>query len=379
MTYLILGAGMMGRAIAFDLNKSSKEDFIIVDKDDKALSTIKIFLGNSIETMKIDVLDDIKKIFSKIDVIISALPYKYNSKLAKIAIENGKHFIDLGGNTDIVLEEKRLDREAKRKNVTVIPDCGLAPGLVSVITHDIVDEYDIVDSIHIRVGGIPINPKPPFNYQKVFSLEGLINEYVEDALVLEDGEIRYRKSLTELENIIFPDPFGEMEAFITSGGTSTLPYTYQGKIKNLDYKTIRYPGHCEKFKILVDLGMSSEKPVEIDGRKIIPRHLLIYLLDRILPSEGEDVVLLRTMADGIIEDKHIYCEYNMIDRYDRKTGLSAMMRTTGFPVSITGEMIQNGIIENHGVFTPEEIIPPKLFFRELEKRGITIRREYKAL
>ncbi|HEC89953.1 MAG TPA: saccharopine dehydrogenase [Thermoplasmatales archaeon] len=379
MTYLILGAGMMGKAIAFDLLKHSRENFIIADRDDKALSDVKFFLHDPIETIRIDDIDDIKRVFSKIDIIISALPYRYNYRLAKIAIEGEKDFIDLGGNTDIVLKEKELDGEAKDKKVTVIPDCGLAPGLVSVIAHDIFDEYDEVESIHIRVGGIPINPNPPFNYQKVFSLEGLINEYVEDAIVIENGDIRYKKSLTEVEDIIFPEPFGRMEAFITSGGTSTLPYTYKGRIKNLEYKTIRYPGHCEKFKILVDIGMCSDKPIEIEGRKIIPRYILIHLLDQILPSEGEDAVLLKTIANGIRKDEYVYCEYNMIDRYDSETGLSAMMRTTGFPVSITAEMIQNDIIKEYGVFTPEEVIPPKLFFKELEKRGIAIRKEFKIV
>ncbi|HDM67047.1 MAG TPA: saccharopine dehydrogenase [Thermoplasmatales archaeon] len=290
-------------------------------------------------------------------------------------MEEGKDFVDLGGNTDIVLEEKKLTGKAEEKEVTIIPDCGLAPGLVSVITRDIVDECSSVDSIHIRVGGVPLNPKPPFNYQKVFSLEGLINEYVEDAIVLEDGEIKYKKSLTKIERIVFPEPFGEMEAFITSGGTSTLPYTYRGRIRNLDYKTIRYPGHCEKIKVLFDIGLGSNQPIDIDGFKVTPRKILVNLLDKTLPSKGEDAVLLRVAARGEEDNKSVYYEYNMIDRYDMDTGLTAMMRTTGFPVAITADMIQRRVIDRDGVFTPEEVIPPKPFFKELEERDIRIDRE----
>jgi len=172
----------------------------------------------------------------------SAVPYRFNYTLARIAVETITHFLDLGGNNEIVEKELGLSKEAVKNGVTVIPDCGLAPGLTSIITRDIVEQMESVDYVKLRVGGLPVNPKPPLNYQIVFSLTGLLNEYVEDAIVLDRGKIIKKKSMTELETIMFPQPFGKMEAFLTSGGCSTLPYVYKNRINYLDYKTVRYPG-----------------------------------------------------------------------------------------------------------------------------------------
>ncbi|MDQ3755340.1 MAG: saccharopine dehydrogenase, partial [Acidobacteriota bacterium] len=165
--------------------------------------------------------------------------------------------------------------------------------MVSVLAAHGAARFDELEEIHIRVGGLPQEPKPPLNYQIVFSVEGLINEYVERARVLRGGRIVEVESMTELERLSFPAPYGEMEAFQTSGGTSTLPETFSGRLQELDYKTIRYPGHCEGFKLLIDLGLASGDPLEIDGARVIPRRWLGEMLLRRLPADEPDVVLIR--------------------------------------------------------------------------------------
>ena len=305
-------------------------------------------------------------------MLISAAPYRFNYILAKIAIETKTHFLDLGGNNDIVKKERGLFKRAKKRNVIVIPDCGLAPGLTSVITKDIVEQLDTIDYVRLRVGGLPINPRPPLNYQMVFSPYGLINEYVEDALVLDNGNIIKKKSMTEIEKIFFPEPFGEMEAFLTSGGCSTLPYTYKNKIGYLDYKTIRYPGHCEKFKTLLDIGFAEEKEIKIKNQKIVPREVLAHILMKNLPTNEHDVVLLKVLGKGVKDKKTCNLEYTMIDYYDEKNDITAMMRTTAYPVSIIAQMIEQSVIQKRGVFCPEEIVSCNIFFEELEKRNIHI-------
>jgi lysine 6-dehydrogenase len=210
------------------------------------------------------------------------------------------------------------------------------------------------------------------NYELVFSANGLINEYVEPALVLEQGKIVEKPSMTEIETLKFPDPFGEMEAFITSGGSSTLPYTYQDKIQYLDYKTIRYPGHCEKMKTLLDLGFGSTESIAVNSVKVVPKQVLITLLKKHLPSSQQDVVLLRVKSNVKKKNALFELTYELIDYFEKKTGFTAMMRTTGFPVSITADFIARNVITNHGVFCPEEIIPPQPFFDELRKRNIDI-------
>ncbi len=376
MKITVLGAGMMGRAVAFDLEKYSNFSKITVaDKDEQTLQSAKFFLkGKKIDFSIINVNDskDVKKHFQHADVAISAVPYRFNYELTKIAVETKTHFLDLGGNNDIVNKQRSLSTEAKKNSVTIIPDCGLAPGMASVITRDIVEEMDSVDYVKLRVGGLPLNPKPPLNYQIVFSPYGLINEYVEDAIVLNHGEIIEKQSMTELETIKFPKPFDEMEAFLTSGGCSTLPYTYKNKIDYLDYKTIRYPGYCEKFKTLLDLGFADETKVPVGDMQVAPREMLASLLLQRLPINEHDVVLIKVLGRGMKNGKKVSLKYVIIDYYDKKNEITAMMRTTAYPISITAQMIERNVIKKRGVFCSEEIVPPKPFFEELKKRNIII-------
>jgi lysine 6-dehydrogenase len=376
MNVLILGCGMMGRAIAYDLNRFSHfEKIMIGDNNNQAMSDAKRFLkGTEVEVIKANAEDahQIKKLFQTVDVAISAVPYRFNLSVAKSAVHTKTHFIDLGGNNAIVEKERSLFSQARRQNVTIIPDSGLAPGLVSVITRDIVDHFDTVDQVNLRVGGLPCHPQGPLNYQIVFSPYGLINEYVEDALILDHGRILTKKSMTEVETIRFQKPFSTMEAFLTSGGCSTLPFTYKNKIGYLDYKTIRYPGHCEKIKAFLDLGFADVTAIQIGSHAIAPRDVFASLLAKNIPSSGEDVVLLRVTSRGTRNGKKYTRKYQIIDYCDAKQHISAMMRTTGYPVAITAQMIEDGTIQDHGVFCPEEIIPPSQFFSELKKRGILL-------
>ena len=378
MNIIVLGAGMMGRAIAFDLHTFSKfNEIVIADKDKQNLKSAEKFLDEKdINYLQLDIekTKNLKKYFQDFDVVISAVSYKFNYFLAKTAIETNTNFLDLGGNNDIVKKELSLFEKAKNNDVTVIPDCGLAPGLTSIITKEIVETMDFVNYVKLRVGGLPQNPKPPLNYQIVFSPHGLINEYVEDTIVLNNGKILKKKSMTQLETIKFPKPFGELEAFLTSGGCSTLPYTYKKKIKYLDYKTIRYKGHCEKFKIFLDMGFAKEEKINIGNQTYVIRDVFASLLINILQTTDKDVVLLRVSAEGNKKGEKINLEYSIIDYYDEKNDITAMMRTTGYPVSIIAQMIEQGLIKERGVFCCEEIVPCKPFFEELKKREIKIKR-----
>jgi len=379
MDILVLGAGMMGRAIAYDLSKYSNfRNITLADKDTKTIISAKKFLGK--KDINFDVLDiekkgDVKKHFKKNDVVISAVPYVYNYDLTKTAISNNTHFLDLGGNNNIVNKQRNLFKKAEQNKLTILPDCGLAPGLTSVIVRDIALSFDYVDYVKIRVGGLPVNPKPPFNYQIVFSPNGLINEYMEDAIALDHGKIIIKKPMAELEKISFSKPFHNLEAFSTSGGCSTLPYTFKNKISYLDYKTIRYPGHCEKMKLLLDLGLGSEEPLKIGNQTITPRKVLIKSLLELIPTKGKDVVLIKVISKAIKNKKSYNLEYTVIDYCDEKNNITAMMRTTAYPVSITAQMIENGYIKKYGVFGSEEIVPTEIFFNELKKRNIIIEKE----
>ncbi|MES0489698.1 MAG: saccharopine dehydrogenase C-terminal domain-containing protein [Leptospirales bacterium] len=378
--FLLLGAGKMGKAIAYDLlNHQNAHKLIIADRHmDKAIK-LKKWLGKpfseKIEIVETDVTDEARLISSMkgADCVISAVNYQFNYMAAKAAVEAGVNYCDLGQNVEIVNKEFTLSEKAAEKNLTLIPDGGVAPGMVDIIAAHGIKHFDEVERALLRVGGLPRYPRPPLNYAVTWSVHGLINEYIEKARILRNGEFQEIESLSEPETISFHYPFNKMEAFITSGGCSTLPLTYQGKIAELNYKTIRYPNHYHIMRAFVELGFTDEKPIRVSDATISPRVFLEKLLrDKLKTDHVEDVLLLRVTITGKKNGKNAEEIYEMIDYHDSGTGLTAMMRTTGFSLAIVAGMIAENKIQKRGVLTQEESIPTKEYMAELEKRGIKI-------
>lgn len=373
MKILVLGAGRMGYGAAYDLIHNSPDVTAVTIADfhgDLATNAAAKIGTDRIAAKQIDAGNyaAVVELFNGHDSVISCVNYWYNESLSKAAIETGANFCDLGGNNYVVDSQLALDAEAKAAGISIIPDCGLAPGMVSVLAMHGAKQFDSLDEIHIRVGGLPQAPQPPLDYQLVFSVEGLINEYIEVARVIRDGQIVEVPSMTELESLSFAG-FPSLEAFQTSGGTSTLPDTFLGKIKHLDYKTIRYAGHCDKFKTMIDLGLCSSDEMVVDYQKVKPRKVFGDLLQKHLPADGPDYVLVRLEFKG--DGKTL--TYDIVDKLDDATGLSAMMRTTAFPASIIAQMMARGDVSQRGA-TPQEIaIDPDKFVAELTKRNISIK------
>jgi lysine 6-dehydrogenase len=380
MKALVIGAGMMGSALAYDLAHSDDvEKVYLADIDvDRAESAAKT-IGANVIPVKLDVNshDDVVYVMEQVDVVCGATSYNHNLLLTKAAIETGKHFCDLGGNMDVVYKQMELHEKAKDAGVLIIPNCGLAPGLAAILGAGGAKHFDVVDEIHLRVGGLPQHPIPPLNYQIVFSVEGLINEYLEPAEVIRNGTPQKVSSMEDLEDLEFPQPFGKVEAFNTSGGISTLTTMFNGKVKALDYKTIRYKGHCEKFKTLLDLGFASSEPLMVDNSVKTARELFQELLKKKLPSSGHDLILMRVWVQGTKNNQQKTLTYEMIDYFDEKTKISSMMRTTSFPTSIIAQMIVNGIIKERGVLPPEQCVPVQPLINELKKRNIIINESLK--
>jgi lysine 6-dehydrogenase len=377
MKILVLGAGRMGLGAAYDLahNATDVDAITIADIDlERARAVVATINSAKLTATSVDVTDapQVVALMRGHDAALSCVTYFHNLQLARAAIEARTNFCDLGGNNKIVAAELALDREARAAGINIIPDCGLAPGMVSVLAAHGAARFTELEAIHIRVGGLPQQPKPPLNYQIVFSVEGLINEYVERARVIRDGQISEIESMTEIEALEFPPPFGTLEAFQTSGGTSTLPDTFAGRLRELDYKTIRYPGHCAQFKLLIDLGLCSSDHVELDGQRIAPRRLLAELLVRHLPTDEPDVVLIRLEFRGTLDGQQRTLRYDIIDRFDARTGLSAMMRTTAFPASIIAQMMARNETTGRGALPQERCIRPAPFVAALAARGIEI-------
>jgi lysine 6-dehydrogenase len=178
--------------------------------------------------------------------------------------------------------------------------------------------------------------------------------------------------MTELEHIEFPFPFGTLEAFITSGGTSLLPQMFAGKVRELDYKTIRYPGHRERFKTLLDIGFASNEPIVVGTSVLTAKEMFVELLQRKLTGTDRDVVLLRVSIRGVRANHEQTLSFNLIDFYDENDNITAMMRTTAFPTSIIAQLVARKVIHQRGVLTPEQCVPLRPLLAELHAKGINV-------
>jgi lysine 6-dehydrogenase len=373
MKAVIVGAGRMAEAVLYDFTRHGTFDAITVADADlaRARRLCDKRGGRLARAAAVDAADEgaARKLIAGHAVCISAAPYRYNLTLARAAVAARSHFVDMGGNTDVVRAELALDEEARAAGVTVIPDMGLAPGMTNVLAASLIATVDEVREIHLRVGGLPREPKPPLSYALLFSVRGLINEYVEPCLVLKDGEIATVPPLSGVEEFDFP-PVGRVEAFHTSGGASTLPYTLRGRARELDYKTIRYPGHCAAVKPLFALGLASDEEISAGGVRVKPRDVLAERLSAALPEGKDDVVLVRCWATGTALGEDRVATFELVDYADAASGLTAMQRTTGFPVAVAAAMLAQGAIKKAGAFPPEVALEPKPFVAALEGRGL---------
>ena len=375
MKIAIIGAGLMGRAALYDaacavgVTKTG-----IFDIDNILAGEIGSKYGNENTVFgQLDASseDAVFEILKDYDSAVSCVTYKYNPGITKAAIRAKCHLVDLGGNNDTVRNQLDMNDEAEAAGVIIVPDCGLAPGMVSVLAADGVSKFDTVKSLKIRVGGLPQSPRPPLNYQMVFSAEGLINEYWEPCVILEDGKKKTVNPMSDIEQLEF-DGIGELEAFYTSGGTSTLPDTYEGKIDFLDYKTIRYPGHCALFKPMLEIGLASRQEIDVNNQMVEPRSLLKSVLDKNLSFNDLDLVLVRLTVEGQKDGADKKITYEIIDRQVSKESLTAMMRTTSFPAAIIAWMAAAGQITEQGCKPQELAVNPSLFLPQLKKRGINL-------
>jgi lysine 6-dehydrogenase len=221
-------------------------------------------------------------------------------------------------------------------------------------------------------GGLPQNPKPPFNYKLVFNVEGLVAEYTDDAIAVRNGKVAHIPTLTDLEEIEWPE-LGKMEAFVTSGGTSTAPYSFEGKLNTYEYKTIRFPGHCERMRIFMDYGFWDEDKIEVDGTQVRPREVFHKLMSEGLrDDEDGDQILVRAWATGKKAGQDGRHQIDIWDKQDTDTGFSAMERMTGFPAAIYAHEIAKGNVES-GCVRYELAIPGTVVVDGLKQRGIDIK------
>jgi len=377
MRMLVLGAGLQGSACTYDLLQNPEVSQVrLADVHfDHLPDFLKPLSGPRLIPTTLDVRDReaVLAVMREADAVMSAIPYYFNLALAECAVEAGVHFCDLGGNTEIVFQQKALAERAAAKGVTIVPDCGVAPGMVNILAEHGIKQLDAVESVRIYVGGLPQSPEPPLNYQVVYSLEGVLDYYTTLSWVLRDQKRTQVLALSERECVEFPAPTGELEAFHTAGGLSTMAFRYEGQIPEMEYKTLRYPGHAAIMEAIRELGLLDIDPVDVKGTKVIPRDLFMAVVGpKLNKPKGKDLLALRVIVKGQKDGKPAERRFDLLDRYDEVHGISAMMRTTGYSLSITGQMQARGQVGPPGVWTPDECVPAEAYIAELRGRGVEI-------
>jgi lysine 6-dehydrogenase len=377
MKMLVLGAGLQGCACAYDLLQQPAVRQVTLA--DLRPDTLPPFLAGDwkgrLRPVRLDVTDlaAVQETMRGHAAVMSAIPYYYNGPMARAAVEAGCHFSDLGGNTEIVFEQKRLHEQALARGVSVIPDCGLAPGMVNILAAEGIRRLDRAEQVRIYVGGLPQSPEPPLNYQIVYSLEGALDYYTTPSWVLRGAKPVQVDALSEVEPVEFPAPVGTLEAFHTGGGISTLPFAYEGKVEVMEYKTLRYPGHVAVMRPIRELGLLGIKPLEVKGQTVVPRDVFIAAVQpKLHKPQGRDLVALQVQVSGQKGGRPHAVRFRLIDYFDAEHGISAMMRTTGYSLSVTGQMQADGRITEKGVRTPDEAVPFRAYVDELGRRGIRI-------
>ncbi len=376
MKMLVLGAGLQGGACAWSLLRNPNVSTVtLADLDPSRLPAFLAAAGSRLRTVALDAKDPraVAGVMRGHAAVMCALPYYFNEPMTRLALEAGCHFSDLGGNTEIVLQQKKHHEAAAAKGLSVIPDCGLAPGMVNILAAEGIRRLDRAGSVKIYVGGLPQQPEPPLNYMIVYSLEGALDYYTTPSWVLRHGAPVQVEALSEVEPVAFDPPVGELEAFHTGGGVSTMPFTWAGRVDTMEYKTLRYPGHAAIMRPIRELGLLSDQPIEVKGHRVAPRDLFIAAVTpKLRKPVAHDLVALRVVVRGERSGAPASTTFDLIDRYDAVHGISAMMRTTGFSLSLTAQLQAAGRTPA-GVHTPDEATPFREYVDGLAEHGVHIR------
>jgi len=364
MAVLVLGAGIVGSAAAWDLRRRG---FDVAVADDDAEIAERIAHAYGAQNLRLDVGDakELMAVLEGFDLVVSAVPYRYGYGVASAAVATSTHYVDFGGNPTVVAAQRRLHEDAFEAGVMIVPDCGLAPGLANVLAEDLIRtaQDGVIDSIQIRVGALPQEPLGALGYQLAFNPAGLINEYAEPCEIIQNGSYATVEPLTRFEDIAWKG-WGPLEAFSTAGGTSTMCRIHEGRVTDLEYKTLRFPGHGRVFRSMLELGLFDESSRVVGNASVSPREVLIDALARTLPRDHPDIVLVRvwreqqgTVTSVQIEDK-------------AHGAFSALARTTAFPATALADLIVSGRVRRPGVLTMNEAVDAPDLMAELAAVGI---------
>ncbi len=372
MRIIVLGTGRVGAAIARDLAAESDNEVRLIDRDATRLATVEERWGIPGERADFSLPSTVARAVADADLVVSAVPGFLGHRTLQSVIEAGKHVVDIAFFPE---DPYSLDDLAQSRGVTAIVDCGVAPGLSNLLVGHAVRRLDAVDRVAIYVGGLPADPKPPYEYRAVFSPIDVIEEYTRPARIVTEGKIETLPALSGVEPLEM-EGLGPLEGFNTDG-LRTLIRTISSP--EMVEKTLRYPGHAEKIRLLRDTGLFSTEPIEIDGAEVRPIDLtttLLFPLWQLQPGE-EDLTVLRVLVDGHEGGRRTRYAYDLVDRYDRPTETTSMARTTGYTAAMAARLLGAGRVQRTGIVAPEDLAddPTSVAFilSGLRERGIHVR------
>lgn len=378
--YAVLGAGRQGTAAAYDLARWGRaRRVVLADLDPKtahsAAGRANTLLGTSVcEPVQLDVTDPqaVEGLLAGVDACLSAVPYFYNLDLTRAAVRTGTSMCDLGGNTDIARQQHRLDAEARAAGTSIIPNCGQVPGMGTSLIVYAMGLLDEPIDVYMWDGGLPQRPRPPFDYLLTFHIAGLTNEYAEPAVFLRDWKVAEVEPISELETVQFPDPIGTLEACVTAGGLDTMPWTFEGRLRTLQNKTLRYPGHFAQLRAFYDLGLWDLTPIRVGGLEVVPRDVFHELYEpRVTFPDDKDMIVVRVKAVGRKNGRAAEAVVEVLDTFDDETGFTAMERGTGWSAAIVAAMMAAGETPR-GAGGVETFVPAGPFVERLRQRGIGV-------
>ncbi len=394
-SYLVLGSGKQGLAAAYDLLLNGEATRLTLADASLAaahagIGRLQKLLGSTLHRKEIQLLAqkleaknprNLLRVMAGHQAVLSAIPYYLNPGVAAAAIAAGLHYCDLGGYMESTRQILKLNSRAKKAGVTLVPDCGIAPGLCNSLAVCGMERLDRPQEVHIYCGGLPQHPRPPLNYKIVFNLEGVLGNYFGKAYVLQDGKVALIPSFSGKEMLSFGKRLGILEARTTGGATSTAPWTFRGQLKAYDYKTLRYPGHYDKIQTLKDLGLFETSPVRVNGYRIAPREVFVAVAGpRLAYPKDRDLLVMRVVVRGTLKGRKTEAVYDLLDYGDPRRGFTAMQRTTGFPAAIILAHLAHGGVFQTGVVPVEKAINGPWMLAAARARGIRIKetiRRYK--
>lgn len=376
MEILVLGYGNVGSIVAKDLAESMPSANVAIAgrHELKAKEVAATINRKNVTTIRLDAdaYDGIVDAMKRFDLIVGTLPGDLGYRSIQAAIDAKVDMVDVSYMPQNPLT---LDERAIKAGVTVVPDCGVAPGLSNLLVGHALAKLGQVESIHIMVGGLPKEPVPPLGYVLTWSPTDLIDEYTRKANIIQKGRVVEVEPLTGLEEIEFLG-VGKLEGFYTDG-LRTLLHTIKD-VENMWEKTLRYPGHAHSIQLLKTLGFFSKDPIQVDKTRLTPRDVTVEVLkNKLLRPEMQDLLAMKVEVSGTAKRERKRYVYHLLDRYDQKNAITAMARTTAYPASIVSQLVAKNMVTKKGLVPLENLgVRDDIFstiMTELEKREVKIR------